>query len=112
MAYPYPPHHPNLPYTGNSHYFLTFRTERSSEVFTSAEVVTLVLQQFLQAAAQRRFEITANCFMPDHVHVLVHGLDEASDCNVFIKLAKQYSALSLQTTTHETALANDMASRG
>ena len=29
--------------------------------------------------------------MPDHVHLLVHGESEASECRRFIKLSKQYS---------------------
>ena len=30
--------------------------------------------------------------MPDHLHLLVEGLRDDSDCRTFIKLAKQYSA--------------------
>ena len=33
----------------------------------------------------------AYCFMPDHLHLLVHGESEAADCKSFIALAKQYS---------------------
>jgi putative transposase len=29
--------------------------------------------------------------MPDHVHLLIHGQTDDSDCKSFIKLAKQYS---------------------
>jgi putative transposase len=91
MAYPYPPHHPALPYTGKQYYFLTFCTDRKRKLFTEPEAVNLVEMQFVRAASERRFEITAYCFMPDHVHVLVHGLGDNSDCKAFIKSAKQYS---------------------
>ena len=29
--------------------------------------------------------------MPDHVHLMIHGQADNSDCKAFIKLAKQYS---------------------
>ena len=29
--------------------------------------------------------------MPDHVHLLIRGTDDRSDCRAFIKAAKQYS---------------------
>ena len=91
MGYPYPPHHPDLPYTGKQHYFLTLCTDQRRTPFTNAEVVDLVLTQFLRAASERRFELTAYCFMPDHVHLMIHGQADNSDCKAFIKLAKQYS---------------------
>jgi REP element-mobilizing transposase RayT len=50
-----------------------------------------VWTQFLRAANERGFEITAYCFMPDHVHLTVHGLAERANCKAFIKSAKQYS---------------------
>ncbi len=91
MAHPYPPHQPGLPYTGKYSYFLTFCTRDSALVFTACEAVSLVLAQFLRAAREFRFEISAYCFMPDHVHLVVRGLAEESHCKSFIKMAKQYS---------------------
>jgi putative transposase len=91
MAYPYPPHHPALSYTGKREYFLTFCTNQRRPLFTDPEAVNLVETQFLRAARERHFEITAYGFMPDHVHLLVHGLGDSSDCKAFIKSAKQYS---------------------
>ena len=91
MGYPYPPHHHALSYTGKQAYFLTFCTHERRPLFTNPEAVSLVGMQFLRAAGERQFEMTAYCFMPDHVHMLVHGLDDSSDCKGFIKSAKQYS---------------------
>jgi len=51
----------------------------------------LVRTQILRAAHEERFEVIAYCFMPDHVHLIVLGRDDASDVKKFIKLAKQYS---------------------
>ena len=36
--------------------------------------------------------------MPDHVHLLVRGLDASSDCKAFIKAAKQYSGYYYRRT--------------
>jgi len=54
-------------------------------------VVDLVLAQISRAAREQQFAVIAYCFMPDHVHLLVHGESEASECRRFIKLSKQYS---------------------
>jgi putative transposase len=54
--------------------------------------VQLVLAQFLRAAANEDFRILAYCFIPDHVHLLVEGLEENADCKKFIVKCKQCSA--------------------
>jgi len=56
--------------------------------------VRLVRTQIRRAAAEEGFAIAAYCFMPDHVHLLVAGLEESSDGRLFIKAAKQYSGYS------------------
>ena len=91
MAYPYPPRHPSLSYTGEQHYFLTFSTNEGRGIFADGVAVDLVLTQILRTAGERAFEITAYCFMPNHVHLLVRGQSDRSDCREFIKSAKQYS---------------------
>jgi putative transposase len=91
MAHPYPRHHPRLPYSGRQRYFLTFGTDQRRQLFRSDASVALVRTQILRAARQTRFEITAYCFMPDHVHLIAAGCESSSDAKVFIKLAKQYS---------------------
>ena len=48
-------------------------------------------EQILRAATENGFAIIAYGFMPDHLHLLVEGLNDASDCLRLIKLAKQYS---------------------
>jgi putative transposase len=103
MPHPYPPHDPRLPYTGRQAYFLTFRAAGSSRPFTSQTLVGLVLAQFRRALVERQFELTAYCFMPDHVHLLVSGLSDRSDCRAFIAAAKQYSGYYVRRATR-TAL--------
>jgi REP element-mobilizing transposase RayT len=91
MAHPYPPHWAAFPYVGHCHYFLTFVTDARRPVFVAADAVNLVLQHILRAATEKRFAITAYCFMSDHLHLIISGEDDQADCKAFIKAAKQYS---------------------
>ena len=86
-----PPHFKHFDYTGFHRYSLTFCTDQRRVLFQEARVVELVLSQISRAANEREFAVIAYCFMPDHLHLLVHGESEAADCRRFITLAKQYS---------------------
>jgi putative transposase len=72
-------------------YFLTFCTDFRKQLFVEADVVKPVLSQILRAASETQLALLAYCFMPDHLHLLVEGLADQSDCRAFIKKAKQYS---------------------
>ena len=91
MAHPYPPHLPDFSYRGKYHYSLTFSTHERQSIFVAAPAVDLVRTQVLRACTEKSFELTAYCFMPDHLHLLVRGLADDSDCRRFIASAKQYS---------------------
>jgi REP-associated tyrosine transposase len=86
-----PGHLKAFDYLGRYRYFLTFCADYRRLVFRNADVVRLVLLQISRGASEQSFAILAYCFMPDHVHLLVEGVDDVSDCRRFIKLAKQYS---------------------
>jgi putative transposase len=60
-------------------------------VFVEPFAVGIVFDQFLRAAEQLSFALSAYCFMPDHVHLLIEG--ESTDCDGqrFVGLAKQLS---------------------
>jgi REP-associated tyrosine transposase len=90
-------------YIGRYRYFLTFCTRKRCVVFTSAEVVALVLDEILHAAGLHDFSIPAYVFMPDHVHLLVEGLSDSADLKAFVKLAKQRSGY-LYSRKHGHAL--------
>lgn len=70
---------------------VTFCTDRRSLFFVQEAPVALVRAQILRAAREIGFEISAYCFMPDHLHLLVSGLHESSDAKLFISRSKQYS---------------------
>ena len=91
MAHPYTPYCGGFSYVGRYRYTLTFVTHDRIRAFTDAAAVALVLEQLLRAAGETRFEILVYCFMPDHLHLVVEGITDASDLKRFAKLAKQYS---------------------
>jgi|SRR5687768_6654741 len=99
MAHPYPRHLSNFSYVGKYLYSLIFCTAHGTFPFEVAAHVRLVLGQFLRAARENGFELTAYCFMPDHVHLLVSGLTDASDCRSFIKAMEQYAGYYFKQST-------------
>ena len=86
-----PPRITGFPYTGQYRYFLTFCTFNRCRSFVNADVVATTLQQFRKTALEEGFELLAYCFMPDHAHLLVEGVSDASDLRRFSKLARQRS---------------------
>ena len=78
-------------YVGTHRYSLTFCTDRREPVFILEARVELVREQILRASREERFAVIAYCFMPDHVHLLVHGQTEDADLRRFVSLAKQRS---------------------
>jgi len=85
-------------YLGCYRYSLTFCTNFRAHLFVDAQVVQLVLSQFLRAAGEEGFSLLAYCFMPDHVHLLVQGDSEWSDGRRLIKQGKQYAAYAYSAT--------------
>ena len=79
-------------YVGFQRVFLTFCTDSRQPFFTRADVVALAKEQILHAATESHEAILAYCFMPDHLHLLIEGEDEASDALKFAHQAKQRSA--------------------
>jgi putative transposase len=86
-----PGHLKTFDYLGFHRYSLTFCTDRRQKMFTTQDVVHLVLAQIARASGQYQFGIVAYCFMPDHTHLLIEGQSADSDAKEFIARAKQYS---------------------
>ena len=78
-------------YAGYSRCFATACTYKRAPVFRDAPSVSVVAEQFMQAAETEGCEVLAYCFMPDHVHLLVAGTSAHADFRRFMKLAKQRS---------------------
>ncbi len=86
-----PGHLKGFSYVGLHRYSLTFCTEQRQRCFTDAAAVELAVQQLPRASSEQKFAVLSYCFMPDHLHLLVEGSAEDSDCKRFIKAFKQYS---------------------
>ena len=96
-----PGHLPSFDYLGLHQYSLTYCTVQRRKIFTTQEGVSLVLAQISRAATENQFDIIAYCFMPDHVHLLVEGTADSSDCKQFIARLKQYSGYYYSAAYHE-----------
>ena len=86
-----PPRFRRFSYLGRHRYLLTFCTICRARLFEDAAVVSSALDQIRITARLERFAVLAYCFMPDHLHLLVEGLDEHSNLRRFAKLSKQRS---------------------
>ena len=96
-----PGHLKTFSYLGLHRYSLTFCTDHRRHLLVDPAVVSLVLTQISRAAAENRFAVIAYCFMPDHLHLLIEGRSDASDCKRFIARAKQYSAFYFSRAYHQ-----------
>jgi REP-associated tyrosine transposase len=76
-------------YRGPHRYFLTFCCNHRRAVFVDAEVVAVALEQILRSATRHAFAVIAYCFMPDHLHLLIEGRDDASSLIAFARDIKQ-----------------------
>ncbi len=83
-------HLDDFPYIGKFSYALEFTTLNRSPRFRDTAAIDLVVAQFRRAAGERGFHVI-HCAMPDHVHLVVDGERDDSNCLAFIRLAKQYS---------------------
>jgi REP-associated tyrosine transposase len=83
-------------YIGPYAYFLTFCTDQGHEAFVEPAQVEVVSTQILRAAVDEQFALTAYCYMPDHLHLLVTGEQANSDCRGFIARSKQFSGFYYQ----------------
>ena len=92
MVHPYPPRWADFSYVGRHCYSLTFPTDRRRPFFVNEATVDRALTQILRASTQHGFSLITYCFMPDHLHLIVRGETDTSDCKAFTKAAKQYSA--------------------
>ena len=85
----HPPRLREFDYIGPQAYFLTICTDRRSETFRDASVVVRVRDHFLRTGEAYGFEITAYCFMPDHLHALLTATRDDSDFKKFVAMFKQ-----------------------
>jgi REP-associated tyrosine transposase len=82
---------PAFIYVGCQRYFLTICTHERRKWFADGANVALVHEQILNISRRDEFDITAYCYMPDHLHALVTGGTDDADLGRFVHGAKQRS---------------------
>jgi putative transposase len=97
-----PGHLKSFDYMGRQRYFLTFCAHDRERIFVSGEPVNIVRTQILRAAYDESFAVVVDCFMPDHLHLLVEGESEQADGRRFIGRAKQFSGFYYSKQFHKT----------
>ena len=86
-------------YVGFQRYFLTICTAFRTRSFEDEGIVGDVHRQLQQSAQQFDMEITAYCYMPDHLHVLLTATSEQADFCELVRLFKQASAFNYKKST-------------
>jgi putative transposase len=60
-------------------------------LFVNPDIIAAVRGEILRAAEREGIEISAYCFMPDHLHLVVRGCRAKASLVAFVKRAKQAS---------------------
>ena len=77
-------------YRGNYRYFVTICTDRKKSFFVKNNHLIEKMIEFLHHTGEKQFfAVWVYCFMPDHLHLLVEGINEHSDLKKFMKDFKQ-----------------------
>jgi len=88
-------------YTGERLYFVTLCTFRRHPRFRSVEQIRLLVELLRSTAVRERFAVHSYCVMPDHLHLLLQGLNEASSLVRFVKRLKEDSTHALRSDRGE-----------
>ena len=86
-------------YQGHSAYFVTCCTFGRRDWLTDATRVDSVTEQLLQSAQASLFDVSAYCFMPEHVHALVEGTSDRSTFCPFMNDFKQRTGYAHKQAT-------------
>jgi putative transposase len=86
-------HHENIRltapnYIGQRRYFVTACSDRRHEAFASPETVTWLIDILRKKSNENKFAVEAYCVMPDHLHILIRGMDGFADARRLMKLFK------------------------
>lgn len=88
-------------YAGQQWYFLTACTQDRVPRLSEAGLVSQHLDLLVEQSHRDSFALMAHCFMPDHLHLLVSGAREASNCLAFMRMFKQRSGYAFQRSRGE-----------
>jgi putative transposase len=85
-------------YRGGVRIFFTMCTFQRRPLFGCCEFTHAVIEILLRTAKEFDVEITAHCFMPDHVHMLVEGRSETADQTKFASVFRQRTGYAYRRT--------------
>lgn len=88
-------------YIGTYTCFITILTADRQNYFKETYNVEALIRFLKEIADKEHFSVTVYCFMPDHLHLLVNGLEEESDLKKFMKLFKQKSGYWFKKIAHQ-----------
>lgn len=86
-------------YAGRGIHFVTLCCELKRRPFLKTDFARETIDELRRYADQKQFAVHAYCVMPDHVHILVEGLDHSSDLLSFLKILKQVTAYKYKSRT-------------
>jgi len=88
-------------YNGVRAYFLTLTSAQRKPIFRDQGMVAACLGELDLSSERRGFTVLVYCFMPDHLHLLVQGDDEA-DLPWFVKDFKQRTGYAYRRANAKT----------
>jgi putative transposase len=89
--------HPD--YLGCRLYFITFCCLQRKQVFLDHNLCSRFLSDLRAESPRQAFAVPAYCLMPDHVHLLVQGLQPSCDLSWFVNAVKQASGFHIKQQT-------------
>src|SRR5262249_28453973 len=84
-----PPRLRGFEYVGLHQYFLTICTRGRAPCFEDQHAAAWITEQITQCFDPMQFAVIAFCVMPDHVHLLLEGLQDDADLKIAMHDWKQ-----------------------
>ncbi|HKQ88549.1 MAG TPA: transposase [Candidatus Acidoferrales bacterium] len=75
----------SLRYVGRASHFITICCEERRPLLKNAARAIGLIEILQGKSTAHRFSVHAYCVMPDHIHMLVSGLEDRSDLLAFVK---------------------------
>ena len=79
-------------YRGKQFFFVTICVQERKPVFSDARLVAQLSQVLTESCMKCGFGLYAYCFMPDHVHIEVVGLQDAANLQELVRAFKGVAA--------------------
>ncbi|MBZ5539240.1 MAG: transposase [Acidobacteriia bacterium] len=92
---------PREDYRGRRICFVTICCEKRRPVFADLSLGRCTLSYLAESAARRSFSLHSFCLMPDHLHFLAEGMDDACDLVKFIHVFKQRTAFACRRSNSQ-----------